>query len=219
MAAFDEHYSDEQRDAIASAWNDKGVRPAVRVAQLALAGELTRPDGSKLAPFGGRDGKPVPEGTVRSLARDERLRRRGETNSELAKAAPRDAVEMLRKRLVSVTDSEIARLERVQVKAPSEPVNAEQVRQLARAVLEIARLPGPTDPRPPSAATRDADGKRGPQATGGLAGALMKDHRGHAGQTAPQTETVPQNDDGPAEAGPDDASPAAFVAAAAAQMT
>jgi hypothetical protein len=172
-------YTDEQRDAIASAWNDRGVRPASRVVELAAAGELTRPDGSKLDAFA------VPEGTVRSLARHARKRRRGDVASRLADETPRDAVENLRRRLVAVADHELQRLERAQRTKPRDAIDVEQLRQVSRAVLEISRLPGPTDPRTPSATTRDADGRKGPETRGGLAGPLLAAHRAGTLPAAP----------------------------------
>jgi hypothetical protein len=167
VPAFDRKYSHEQADAVASAWNDRGIRPATRVSELAAAGELTTPQGDRLPAF------EIPEGTIRSLARHARRRRRGEIRSPLSEAAPRDAIEIIRRRMVNMIDGEMAVEER---KRPGNR-DAERIRQLARAALEAARLPGPTDPRPASPATKDAEGKRTGGAHGGLAGPMMRDLR------------------------------------------
>lgn len=180
MPTFVEVYTDQQRDAIAFAWNDRGIRPAARVAELAARGELTAENGETLPAFD------MPEGTIRSVARHARKRRRGQLPSKLADAPPRDAVENLRRRLVAMTDRELERLESKQRARRNEPLDAEHTRQLARAVLEIARIPGPTDPRPPSKDTRDPDtGKKGPDTRGGLAGDILRDHRSN--EAAPTT--------------------------------
>lgn len=183
MPTFVEVYTDQQRDAVAFAWNDRIIRPAARVAELARRGELTAENGETLPPFD------MPEGTIRSVARHARKRRRGKLPSKLADAPPRDAVENLRRRLVAMTDRELERLERKQRTKPTEPLDTEHTRQLARAVLEIARLPGPSDPRPPSKDTRDPEtGKKGPDARGGLAGDILRDHRSNG--TAPTTTSA-----------------------------
>jgi hypothetical protein len=181
VPAFDRKYSNEQADAIASAWNDRGMRPAKRVQELARAGELTDPTGEKIPGF------EIAEGTIRSLARHARRRRRGEIHSPLSEAGPRDAIEILRRRMANMIDGEMAVEER---KRPGNR-DVERLRQLNRALLELARLPGPTDPRPPSPATKDAEGKRQLGAYGGLAGPMMRDLRsnGAGGGEAAQNAT------------------------------
>jgi hypothetical protein len=181
VPAFDRKYSNEQADAIASAWNDRGMRPAKRVQELARAGELTDPTGEKIPGF------EIAEGTIRSLARHARRRRRGEIHSPLSEAGPRDAIEILRRRMANMIDGEMAVEER---KRPGNR-DVERLRQLNRALLELARLPGPTDPRPPSPATKDAEGKRQLGAYGGLAGPMMRDLRsnGAGGGEAAQDAT------------------------------
>jgi hypothetical protein len=188
VPAFDRKYSNEQADAVASAWNDRGIRPAKRVSELAAAGELTTPLGDKLPGFA------IPEGTIRSLARHARRRRRGEIRSPLSEAGPRDAIEIMRRRMANMIDGEMAVEER---KRPGTR-DAERLRQLNRALLELARLPGPTDPRPLSPAAKDADGKRTEGgARGGLAGPMMRDLRSNgAGGQAAQEATHPNHAEG-----------------------
>jgi hypothetical protein len=214
VPAFDRKYSHAQADAIASAWNDRGIRPARRVAELARAGELTTPDGDTLPGF------EIAEGTIRSLARHARRRRRGQITSPLSEASPRDAIEIMRRRMANMIDGEMAFEERKRVGSR----DAERLRQLNRALLELARLPGPTAPRPSSPATRDADGKhlRG-EAKGGLAGPMMRDLRsngtgGATAQDATNTTTYHEDREGAGTAPPferqdteRDASPGSLV--------
>jgi hypothetical protein len=190
VPAFDRKYSNAQADAIASAWNDRGMRPAKRVQELARAGELTDPTGEKIPGF------EIAEGTIRSLARHARRRRRGEIHSPLSEAGPRDAIEILRRRMANMIDGEMAVEER---KRPGNR-DVERLRQLNRALLELARLPGPTDPRPASPATRGPDGKQlEGVAKGGLAGPMMRDLRsngagGQAAQNVPPPTTHDRED-------------------------
>jgi hypothetical protein len=184
VPAFDRKYSNAQADAIASAWNDRGMRPAKRVQELARAGELTDPTGEKIPGF------EIAEGTIRSLARHARRRRRGEIRSPLSEAGPRDAIEIMRRRMANMIDGEMAVEERKRVGNR----DAERMRQLCRAALEAARLPGPTDPRPLSPAAKDADGKRTEGgARGGLAGPMMRDLRsnGTGGGTVQNAPPLP----------------------------
>ena len=67
---FNERYSDEERDALASAFTDRGIRPAARVVALANAGELEH-NGERLPPF------ETNQSTVRSLARQRTRQRMG----------------------------------------------------------------------------------------------------------------------------------------------
>jgi hypothetical protein len=181
VPAFDRKYSHAQADAIASAWNDRAIRPARRVAELARAGELTTPDGDTLPGF------EVAEGTIRSLARHARRRRRGQITSPLSEASPRDAIEMIRRRLVNMIDGEMAFEERKRA-GNRDP---ERMRQLARATLEAARIPGPTAPRPASPATKDADGRRSGGVSGGLAGPMMRELRSNGAAGGVTAQDVP----------------------------
>jgi hypothetical protein len=90
---------------------------------------------------------------------------------------------------VNMIDGEMAVEER---KRPGNR-DPERIRQLARAALEAARLPGPTDPRPSSPATRDAEGKRTGGAHGGLAGPLMRDLRSNGAGGGETVQDIPQH--------------------------
>jgi hypothetical protein len=221
VPAFDRKYSNAQADAIASAWNDRGMRPAKRVQELARAGELTDPTGEKIPGF------EIAEGTIRSLARHARRRRRGEIHSPLSEAGPRDAIEILRRRMANMIDGEMAVEER---KRPGNR-DVERLRQLNRALLELARLPGPTDPRPASPATRGPDGKQlEGVAKGGLAGPMMRDLRSNGAgsgtaQNATQTTSPHRDAQGAGTAPPferaaddKDTSPGALVSERVAQL-
>ena len=139
--AFNEKYSHEQRDAMAQAHVDLGLT-AKRVVDMAAAGELSL-NGQRLPPF------QATASTVRDKARQLRRRRAGQTSSRLADQPHRDAVETLRRRLVSAADVALTRLERDLAKPKLKP-DVEQLRQIARAGREIAALPGRDDPRPPA---------------------------------------------------------------------
>lgn len=188
--AFAPVYSDEQREAIATAYEDRKIRPAKRVCELAAAGDLEH-RGAKLDPF------TVPENTVRDLARDLRKRRTGERTSQLAALEPRDAIEALRRRLVNAADAMLDDLEQ-KVKKDAGTADPERLRQITRAVREAAALPGPTDPRPTAPGSK-AGGKRNGGATqGGLGGELLKAARAE-GETAHGTTPPRENGDGRTE--------------------
>jgi hypothetical protein len=157
-------YSDEEREALAVAFGDLLIRPARRVVELAAAGKLQL-DGRTLPPF------ETNASTVRSLAAAHARRRAGLATSELAAAPPQDATEVLRRRLVNVADAGIAAIERKQKRSRGE-VAFEVLRQAARAVREIAAIPGPNDPRPPAPGAQ-VNGRRDGGATRGGPGAAI----------------------------------------------
>lgn len=178
MPLYIEKYNDDQREAMAVAYEDRKIRPASRVVELAKAGELTY-RGEKLDPF------ETNEATVRDLARKLRRQRAGQVRSDLASLPPRDAIDALRIRLINAADAMLREFERSVKRAPGKADPARH-RQISDAVLAASKLPGPTDPRPPSHGTRDREtGKKGTETTGGAAGSLIKAHR--AGDTAPAT--------------------------------
>lgn len=166
-AAFEEVYTDEQRDAMAEAYVDRGIRPARKVVELAEAGQLV--DGLEPFKVGGGDG------TVRDLASKLKKRRAGKLASDVAKQPPRDAIEGLRVRLVSAIDHELTAIERAQRNARGKAaIDPERLRQVARAVREAALIPEPGKVAPPATPPREA-GKRSSVTKGGLAGAILAD--------------------------------------------
>lgn len=176
---WDRKYTDEQREAVAVARVDGG-RTAQRVAEMAAAGELMH-RGEQLAPF------TIPANTVYDFARKLERARRGENVSKVAELPHRDALEVLRRRLVNVGDSIVAALEKQAAKDPAN-VDLERLRQAGRVVVELGRIPAATEPRP-SAQTKAADGRRDAPTRGGPAGALLREHRQHQAQTAQHNRT------------------------------
>lgn len=215
MPRFDAKYSDEQRDAAAIAYLDRNIRPAGRVVQLAKRGELRYGD-EILEPFD------ITPDAVRTYASRLRKSRAGELKSGLTDAAPRDAVEMLRRRLVSAADNMLQAIERRQRRGKHDPKDPELLRQIARAAREIAALPSKDDPRPvaPGQHIPGAGANNGDRTRSGLAGSILHAHRGtrvHANEEDPrQSASTEQDIDGersaaqytstePHEAGTDDA--------------
>lgn len=135
-------YTDRQRDAVAHAWNVRGIRPASRVVAAAAAGDLEL-DGERLDAF------EISESSVRDLARKDRNRRAGKAAGTLAAGDPLDAIEAIRRRLLGIAEHELAALERGQ--KAGKPADGEAIRRLAKAAQEIRRIPdrsAPANPRP-----------------------------------------------------------------------
>ncbi len=89
--------------------------------------------------------------------------------SHLARQAPRDAVEHVRRELLELLDYELQRLRRAARKGA--PINGETLRQLGRAARELGALPGPQGE---PAAVPAPEGKRAGlvNTRGGLAGKI-----------------------------------------------
>jgi hypothetical protein len=191
---FEAVYTDDQRDAIAYAYEDRRIRPARRVVELAAAGELEI-NGRTLEPF------TCSQNTVRDFAAKLRKRRAGEKSSELAKAAPRDAIEALRRRLVNAADAELAAMEKRQKNGKSVP--GEELRQVARAVREIAAIPGPSDARPAAPGARVNGARDGAETKSGqgLAGKILGAHRAATAGADTAHDAPPQTDDSGEHAG------------------
>lgn len=169
---FETKYTDEQRDALAHTYEDRRIRPARLVVQLAADGQLEW-KGQKLEPFH------TTENTVRSLADQLRKSRAGTRSSDLATIPHKDAIEQLRRRLVAAADHILAAEERA-LKTDPRKTEPERLRQIVRVVREAAALPGPNDPRP-TAPGRMKDGEQSGSPTRAgtaLAGKLMAAHRG-----------------------------------------
>jgi hypothetical protein len=181
--AFEAVYTDEQRDAIATAYEDRRIRPARRVVELAEAGELAE----GLAAFTVHGGA----NTVRDFARKLRRRRSGQLVTETAKRAPRDAIESLRVRLISVAEIELTRIEREQKKRGAK-ADPERIRQLARAIREAAAIPTrdevPT-PKPGYGGKGERVGAATRTGPGTLAGSILADVEAEADPT-PMQPTV-----------------------------
>ncbi len=158
-------YTQWQREAVAASYTLTDST-AGRVVQLAAGGELEHPSGARLGPF------EVPENTVRSIARRERIRRAAALAAvPLVDRSPSDAVERLRQRLIVGVDAELTRIEIEH--SGGRFVTGEALRQVARAVRELAAIPGPTDPRPPAPGAKRSGVRYGSETRGGLAGKIM----------------------------------------------
>ncbi len=170
MSPFASRYNEQQREALAVAFVDDGVRPANRVVEMAALGKL-EVRGQRVEPF-----EAHPD-SVRHFARVLRKRRADAKTSELLAAPPHRAVETLRRRLVALVEMETQRIERQQADSAAPPVPGEVLRQLARALREIAALPGPTDERPPAPGEKRDGVRVGGETRGGLAARALALHR------------------------------------------
>lgn len=159
-------YTRDQREAVADAYNDRGIRPARKVVALARAGEL-RLNGELLAPFD------MAETSVRSFAAEARKRRAGRGRSALQDVPHRDAIDSLRRRFIACADAMLGELE------VKKPVNRdpERLRQIIRVAREAAALPA----TPTETAVKPGETVRGKHhggaTRGGLAGDLMRAHQ------------------------------------------
>lgn len=195
-------YSDEQREAIRHAFFVRGIENMAQVGRLARAGELIL-EGRDIAAF------PIPDASVRDIINQEKRRRQGKESSALLSKPPGDAVDVLRERLTSVLDHETARIVRDQGKSPRAPIDAEQVRKLARAVRELEALPGPGERSRKPAPGRGAAQGNGGEApakpnslAGNLAAALKPGAINPERNTA--TDNVPLDDSGHRDNQPQD---------------
>lgn len=98
MAHWQPAYDDAQRGAVEQAYL-QGVRPVSLICRLAAAGDL-RHEGEGVPPF------EIPQTSAAHIGKRARKRREGKLPSALLNLPPRDAVENLRRRLMSFTDHE-----------------------------------------------------------------------------------------------------------------
>jgi hypothetical protein len=177
--AFVRKYTDDQREAMISARLDRGMTFR-RVVEVARAGELTAPDGTRLEPFD------PPISTIASLARDAKKRRMGKQVSQVAQLPARDAIEALRRRLVNAAD---AMLEH-ELKRPLEKRDPERLRQIGRCVREFAAIPAQKDPTPTAPGSKQGGERNGGATQGGIGGSIIAAHRqGSTAQEASSTHT------------------------------
>jgi hypothetical protein len=160
MGTFGAKYTPEQRDAFVGAVLD-GV-PGLE--GRGPGGTLTAPQAVKAAADGKLPGLPAFEvnlSTVRHYAQLERRAREGVTISRLDRKDPREAVELLVKRMVRIADKELQRIER---RPNNRPVPAEDLRKLARAVREIDGLARSLGQTPAGGDTPTPTGDQAPAA-------------------------------------------------------
>lgn len=177
---FDSKYTEEQRRAIEYAYLDAAIRPATEIPRLAAAGQLVW-QGRPVEAFA------IPYATALEIGKAEERRRTGRAHSRLVNQPHNDAVETLRRRMVSLLDHETNRLEREQRKAQNKPIDAEQLRKVGRALRELASMPKPgtRGVRPGSGARSGEPTGEGPAKDNSMAGALRAALRGGAhGATA-----------------------------------
>lgn len=166
-------YSRDQREALAAAYGETDTTAADVVA-LAANGTLRHPDGVTLAPF------TVPENTVRSVARREAAREAArKPEPTIADLPHRDAVEQLRRRLARVIDIEVERLEGEM--AEGQRATGEQLRQMARAMRELAAIPEPLDPTPPAPGAKVNGVRNGAETRGGIGARILAEIRAENG--------------------------------------
>ena len=168
--AIERRYTDAQRDALAVAYEDRGIRPAAAIVALAATGDLVE----GLEPF-----TVANDQTVHKAVATLRKRRAGMASSAIGKLPPRDATERLRRTLAERIDEELER----EGRKPKGKRDMEKLRQIGRAINEHARIPAPRDTV--STTTIGSGSDRGEQGAtrGGIAGPLLTAHRG-SGQTA-----------------------------------
>jgi hypothetical protein len=172
MGAPVKRYSRWQREAISATYNLPGVT-ARQVVETAAAGLLSHPTGATLGAFD------ISENTVRTIGRRARAKEATEARAAgLLEITPRDAVERLRQRLVRGIDHELTRIEAEQYEGRA--VTGEELRQVARALRELAALPGPNDPRPPAPGMKVNGRREGGETRGGLTARLRAAHHADA---------------------------------------
>lgn len=169
MGAFQRVYTDDQRAALASAYADAKIRPLRRIVELAREGRLSH-EGRECGPFH------ATTSSVYDLGRRKLREREGTAPTKLEELDGRDAIELLRRRLVSAADAQLAHVEKLQRTADGrERVNPEMLRQIARAVREISALPtrdAPAQTRAPGAKVLGEQRNDGGATRGGLAGRI-----------------------------------------------
>lgn len=134
MDSFKSTYTAEQREAIEQAYLDQVIRPSRRISDLAELGQL-RYDGEPLEPFH------VPQSTVRTIALQAKKRRAGLATSKTAQQPRRTAIETMRRRLMSLVDHEMRRMERQVRGKPRAHVDPQWSGRMADALRKAASLP------------------------------------------------------------------------------
>ncbi len=144
MANWQPKYDDAQRGAIEQAYQE-GVRPVSLICRLAATGELKH-EGQAVPSF------EIPGTSARYIGDRAKRRREGKLSSELMRLPPKDAVEALRRRMVSLEDHELKRYENRVYKRDAKPQTTKDIdvlTRLARLAREVAAMPGPDETRLP----------------------------------------------------------------------
>ena len=193
---FDAKYTEEQRRAIEYAYLDAAIRPATEIPRLAAAGQLVW-QGHPVEAF------EIPYATALEIGKAEERRRTGRAHSQLVNQPHNDAVETLRRRMVSLLDHETNRLEREQRKAQNKPIDAEQLRKVGRALRELASMPKPgtRGVRPGSGARAGDPTGEAPAKDSSMAGALRAAMRGGAHGATARGDVQPRASDNGGQTG------------------
>jgi hypothetical protein len=178
MRAFRERYTKQQREAVAFAYVELGIRPAKRVADLAAAGRLTL-DGLLLDAF------EMPVSTIRHQVRN--YRKRAAAGGDLETLPHRDAIERLRVDLVTAASRVLADYSR-QAKRDASKADPERGRQIVRMVREAAALPALNESRPSAPGSMRGGVRNGSETRGGLAEQILRAHRGSRSLHEPSGE-------------------------------
>lgn len=179
-------WSDDERAAIEYAWCDLNIHPRAQIVRMANAGELRSQAGGDFVPA-----FEIPYSSARSIGIAAEQRRIGKNVPDrLLNKHPRDRAHELLNRLSGIVDCELERLEKRQ--RSHKPASGEEIRQLARAMREIAAVPDPREIRLPRApGQRETDGTHSPDGatSGGLAAkaVLVAAAKIPAGRANPQT--------------------------------
>lgn len=190
MSQWARKYGDKQRAAIVHAALDLRITPRSRIKAMAAAGEL-RPasDEPFLEPF------TIPEASIAYIAKTAERKRLGEAMPKrLADLKPRDRAEALQRRLTTLIDAELEKMEGRQRR--NHPLDWEQVRKAARALRELGTLPDAKDmrlPRTPGDRVPGTQELPDAKTTGGLAGQLLAASNRHAPTIGPR-QTIPSDE-------------------------
>lgn len=118
------------------AWGDRGIHRPQSIVALAAGGELTA-DGDLVDAF------TITASSARYIGDSYLKRRKRQANQAIAQHEPQDAIEALRRRFVAVLNEQLTDVERLQARGKHAQIKGEQLRQIARALRELAALPGP----------------------------------------------------------------------------
>lgn len=129
---------------------------------------------------------------IGELCRKENQRRAGKVESRLADRPHKDAIEVLRRRMISAADSISKHYDELAAKNPAK-VDVARGREITRLVREAIALPGPKDETPNAPGTKvNGHQNEGPTRSG-EAGSLLNAMRAH--NTEPNRGAEPARDD------------------------
>lgn len=172
MGAFQTRYSKEQKEAVAHAFLDRGIRPLAKILTMAQEGQLTLHN-RRIEAF------EMVAGSAREEIKRERRRRAARVGTGLPSMPHADAMEDARKRLLGVVENELSVMERKQRAKPNTThIDPATVREWARAMREISHLSpdAETQGRRPGQTASDGSKQEG-ETRNGLAADILRDAR------------------------------------------